>query len=366
MEEKYMWLWISYLKSMEITKLRELLDYYEEPINIFKDNQEEYKKILTEREYKVINKSRNLDALIKEYHKLQEKEITFIHCKEENYPKRLKNIPDYPYGIFVKGRLPQENAVNIAIIGARNSTFYGQELARMFGRELAKNGVNIISGLALGIDGCSHKGALEGKGYTLGVLGGGIDTVYPQENYRLYEDMKIHGGILSEYFPGFKPKGRWFPMRNRIISGLSDGILVIEAKHKSGSLITVDQGLEQGKNIYAIPGRITDVLSEGCNDIIRQGATLVSSPQQILEEFSFLINQENLSPPKYKSQQEKEKILANEEKIVYSCLSLEPKYIDIIVKESKMSISNTINLLYGLEMKGYVKQINSNYYMIVV
>ena len=198
---------------------------------------------------------------------------------------------DPPDILYVKGILSKKLNIynmNIGVVGARNASVYGRELASFFGRELAKEGINIISGLALGIDGMSHRGALYAGGYTVGVLGCGIDVIYPRENAELFFEMYKNGAVISEYGPGVIPNPGFFPIRNRIISGLSDGLLVVEARKKSGSLITADLALEQGKQVYAIPGRITDKSSECTNNLIRQGAMCVVSPKEIIEDLKRL------------------------------------------------------------------------------
>ncbi len=366
MEEKYLWYWFSQLKSKEVTCLNKLLEYYETPYNIFITEEKDYRSLITEREYGIIKNSKNYETIVDTYNRMEEQGIKYVSCEDAIYPHRLKHIPDKPYGLFYKGKLPSEDKISIAIIGARKATIYGREMATLFAKELSKEGVNIISGLAMGIDGCAHKGALEGNGYTAGVLGGGIDTKYPRENYRLYTEIEKTGGIISEFCIGTIPMPRLFPVRNRIISGLSDGILVVEAREKSGSLITVDQGLEQGKTIYAIPGKLTDDLSRGCNCIIRNGATLVTDPIQVLEDFDYMVEQYNqMNYFDYKKSQNKN-FLANEEKIVYSMLRLEPKHIDEIIREGNMSVQEALKVLFLLEDKGLIKQVIKNYFVITV
>lgn len=366
MEEKYMWYWLSQLKSKEVTCLNKLLEYYKTPYNIFITKECEYRSLITDREYDIIKSSKDYNSIVESYNQMEQLGIKYVSCNEEKYPGRLKNIPDRPFGLFYKGRLPDEENISIAIIGARRATIYGREMAAMFARELSHAGVNIISGLATGIDGCAHRGALESKGYTAGVLGGGIETRYPRDNYRLYLEMEKQGGIISEYCIGTIPMPRLFPIRNRIISGLSDGVLVVEAKEKSGSLITVDQGLEQGKIIYAIPGKITDDLSKGCNYIIRNGATLVLEPMQILEDFKYALQGYKQIEFFQCEKSQNKNSLANEEKIVYSMLRLEPKHIDEIIREGNMSVQEILNILYSLENKGLIKQVIKNHYIISV
>lgn len=217
------------------------------------------------------------------YHKLEEKHIRFTCIGHADYPHRLLNIPDAPYGIYYRGRLPESSRPAVATIGARNCSEYGRRMAQHFGSELAMMGVQVISGMARGIDGIGQKAALESGGYSLGVLGCGVDICYPEENRYLYDMLCRQGGVCSEYPPGTLPKNSLFPLRNRIISGLSDIVLVIEAKNRSGTLITVDMALEQGKEVYALPGRVTDALSEGCNHLLQQGAGIALSPQDMIK-----------------------------------------------------------------------------------
>ena len=220
----------------------------------------------------------------KQWEELNRRGITLLPLQEDTYPPALKNIPDPPAALFVKGSLPVPSLPPIAVIGARLCSDYGRYEARQFGIALARAGVQIISGMALGIDGIAQANALEAGGKTFAVLGCGVDVCYPPENKSLYDAIPSQGGLLSEYKPGTAPRSILFPQRNRIISGLSDLILVIEARQKSGTFITVDQALEQGKEVYALPGRICDRLSDGCNDLIRQGAGIATSPEDLLRD----------------------------------------------------------------------------------
>lgn len=220
----------------------------------------------------------------REYEELQTKGILFYPEYHPHYPVKLLSIPARPFGIFVKGKLPDIRQRSLAIVGARDCSEYGQYVARHFAEKMAQNGVAVISGLARGIDGIAQRAAMEAGGESFGVLGSGADICYPKSNEKLYRMCMERGGILSTYLPGTPPTPNLFPPRNRIISGLSDGILIIEAREKSGTIITADLALEQGKDVFVIPGRVTDRLSDGCNSLIRQGASLIQSPEQLLEE----------------------------------------------------------------------------------
>lgn len=220
-----------------------------------------------------------------EYERMCRRGICLVTKEETGYPDKLRTIPDAPRALYYAGKLP-DGGISVAIVGARECSEYGRYMARQFGKQLTEAGIRVVSGMARGIDGISQESALAEGGYSLGVLGCGVDICYPESNRELYERLLVQGGICSEYPPGTEPRAVLFPPRNRIISGLADAVLVVEAREKSGTLITVDMALEQGREVYAVPGRVTDPLSQGCNRLIRQGAGLVGSPQQLMEELA--------------------------------------------------------------------------------
>lgn len=218
------------------------------------------------------------------YGKLKRQGISYVSFLSPAYPERLRNIPDPPFGIYVKGALPQSEVPSVAIIGARACSEYGKRCARVFAEALSEAGVQIISGMARGVDGIGQERVAKLGGKTFAVLGNGVDVCYPEEHRELYQDIMRNGGIISEYRPGVAPRSNLFPERNRIISGLADLILVIEARRRSGTYITVTQALEQGKDVFAVPGRITDALSDGCNFLLKEGAGFAADPKCILQE----------------------------------------------------------------------------------
>ncbi|HAV27204.1 MAG TPA: DNA-protecting protein DprA, partial [Lachnospiraceae bacterium] len=191
-----------------------------------------------------------------------------ISRNSDMYPARFEGLSNMPEELYVMGSLPDENAPAVAIVGARMCSRYGHNTAFTFGKKLAEHGVSVISGMALGIDGAAQEGALSGGGKTYAVLGCGVDVCYPRSNKMLYDRIPERGGILSEFPPGTQPLPYNFPLRNRLISALADVVIVVEARKKSGSLITVDYALEQGRSVYAVPGRVGDALSDGCNYLI--------------------------------------------------------------------------------------------------
>lgn len=261
-----------------------LLKRYKTPEKIYTLKKEEilqikgFDEILAEN---IICKE-NRENVKREIDFMQKENIKILTIEDKAYPQILKTIYDYPVSIYIKGNEKILNMPAIGIVGCRESTSYGKKVAQYFAYHLSKRNISIISGLAKGIDSQSHIGAIKAKGITIGVIGNGLDMVYPKENQYLYDKIiEENGAIISEYPIGTKPEKMNFPARNRIISGMSKGILVIEAKKKSGTLITVDFALEQGRNVYVVPGNIDEMNSVGTNDLIKQGAQIVTSYRDI-------------------------------------------------------------------------------------
>lgn len=347
---------IPQLGAVSIRKLYECFHSFEAVFNI------EEKALISAGILKENQKNQFLDwkkrfsEAMQEYHGLEKRGIRFISILDPDYPERLRNIYDYPMGLYVMGRLPDQSRPAAAIVGARGCSAYGEQLSEKFANILAMNQVQIISGLALGIDGAAHRGALKADAPTFGVLGCGVNICYPSAHYTLYEEMVKNGGVISEFPPGTSPNARNFPVRNRIISGLADVILVVEAKERSGSLITAELGLEQGKEIFAVPGRITDALSRGCNQLIQQGAHVAISPNDILEYLGLKYQKELILYEKNING------LAKKEKMVYSCLDFRPKHLDEITESCGLSISECMGILLDLELGGYVFRSANHYY----
>ena len=309
-----------------------------------------------------IRESKNNWDILTEYEKLCEKKIKFTCYGDADYPERLAEIPDAPFALYYQGHLPSDEIPAVAIIGARACSEYGIYVAKEFGSKLAKMGIQIISGLAMGIDGVSQEAALLAGGESFGILGCGVDICYPKSNRHLFEKCKRQGGILSEYPPGTMPKAAFFPPRNRIISGLSDIVVVVEAREKSGTLITVDMALEQGREVLAVPGRITDSLSRGCNRLFRQGAGVAVSPLDIVEALSDLRYPFNIE----ETAREKEaktvsgqgsicvNSLSPQERQVYKQLEILPQTSEEIWEKmgTTLAIQEVMGILVELCLKG--------------
>ena len=277
--------------------------------------------------------------------------------QDKDYPRRLKHIYNPPYGIYYKGSLPPEKAFAVGVVGARNCSAYGRRAAQEIGFSLAKQGVSVISGMAAGIDGAGHQGALQAGGRTYGVLGCGVDVCYPAKHQNLYEAIPGKGGLLSEYPPKMKPLGFCFPQRNRIISGLSEAVIVVEAREKSGALITADFALEQGKEVYGVPGRLGDALSQGTNRLIGQGAGIFLSLEDFQKEMGIFTDFIEPAPRKEKLSLEKS------ERLVYSCLDLSPKNLDELMAETAFSFLELVEILESLTRKGCILEVYKNYFI---
>lgn len=358
MNEELYWFWFANIPGIGTRKGKILLQYFHTPEQIFYAKEKELCEIdgITVRDAKYICKAERKDLKGK-YMNLKKRGIEFVPLVSNEYPNRLKQIDDPPLAIYAMGHLPPEDKQSIAIVGARNCSYYGKEMAEYFAGVLAESGFSIISGMAKGIDGFAHWGAMRKNKETYAVLGTGVDICYPKCHTLLYQHIIQTGGIISEFLPGTTAAPWHFPMRNRIISALSDGILLVEARRKSGSLITVDAGLEQGKDIFAVPGRIGDEKSEGCNEMIRMGGNLVNSPQQIVEYYSLLFSSSN------KNHEKVNIFLETTEKIVYANLRCEPKHMDEIATQSGLTGTEVLKALISLENKSLCEEVMQNYYI---
>ena len=287
-----------------------------------------------------------------------EERIRQISSKSAEYPQKLNNYPKMPEILFAKGNLPDAKKPTAAIVGARACSPYGRIQAFRYAKILSSAGVQIISGMAYGIDAEAHKGALEGGTPTYAVLAGGVDICYPSGNRPLYARiLRENGGILSEQPPGMRARNYFFPARNRIISGLADLVLIVEAREKSGSLITAQWALDQGKIVYAVPGPVNEALSMGCHKLIYDGAGIAYSPEILLRELGF--NCEN----KVKSPEKNDLGLASDLKLVYSCLDVRPKSTDFLIQKTGLPPEKIGSLLLELKLSGLVREIGRHYYI---
>ncbi|OGH17244.1 MAG: DNA protecting protein DprA [Candidatus Levybacteria bacterium RIFCSPHIGHO2_02_FULL_40_18] len=292
--------------------------------------------------------------------KLRKAKVEFIPFGDRYYPKRLANIDSPPIGLFIKGNkklLGEPNA--IAVVGARKITSYGRQVTEDLVSELCSAGFMVVSGMALGVDGDAHKSAIDARGPTIAVLGCGVDCPYPRENEKLYEEILDSGGLaISEYPLGMPANAGTFPARNRLIAALSMAVLITEAAEDSGSLITAQCAVDQGKKVFAVPGPITSQMSKGTLKLLKQGANLVSSAEDILKELEVKIQK-----AKGKIESQKFKSLNKEERKIFECLENEGKTVDEISREAKISIAKLSTILSGMELKGIIANSNGKFSM---
>lgn len=286
--------------------------------------------------------------------------VGLLTFRDENYPENLLSIYDPPPFLFVKGETTKDDRNAVAIVGCRSASTYGKRITESIARELVKRGVTIVSGLARGIDSIGHVSALKEKGRTLAVFGSGLDVIYPPENRKLAERIRSSGALLSEFLMGTKPEGPNFPRRNRLISGLSLGVVVVEAGARSGALLTANSALEQNRDVFAIPGNLGSKTSEGTNRLIKQGAKLVTSVEDILEELKIATDVERSSAL---STQEDISRLSEKEKSLFQLITNEPHHIDKIAGLASVSVSDALTLLLSLELKGLVKQLSGKMFV---
>ncbi len=291
---------------------------------------------------------------------IEKNEVRLLTFKDDAYPENLRSIYDPPPFLFIRGEIKEEDKNAIAIVGCRSASGYGKQIAEKIGRELAKRGITIISGLAWGIDSIGHLAALQEKSRTIAVFGSGLDVIYPSENRKLTERIIKNGAIISEFLLGTKPEKQNFPKRNRLISGLSLGVVIIEAGARSGALLTAEHALEQNREVFAVPGNIGAKTSEGTNKLIKQGAKLVTSVEDILEELKIITTVQQ----KEKHGIEKDlSRLSEVEKNVYDLLKHEPHHIDKIAQDTSMSTSQALSALLSLELKGLIKQLSGKMFV---
>lgn len=288
--------------------------------------------------------------------KLEINEIKSISYYEDDYPKKLKNYDDAPFTLFYKGNiLPLNQGYNISIVGSRKYSNYGKDVTKIICKDLCANNINIISGMAKGIDTFAHESCLENKGYTCAVLGSGLDIVYPKENTKVFNELVRKGCVISEFLPGTQPYAHNFPLRNRIISAFSDIIIVIEAGEKSGSLITANLALEQGKDVMAVPGSIFSYESKGTNKLIKDGAFPLTCSDDIF----------NLMGIEMKNQKNTDVISLNNEtnKEIYSVINDSPLHINDIIKITNIDIKQLYGVLFELQIKNQILCLAGNYYV---
>jgi DNA processing protein len=352
-EEKGYWIWLSCIPEIGVKRFFYLIERFDTAKGVWNASDNDIRNCNNQIGYKAVNNildRRSSNYLEDAFSIINNGNMSIATLLDEEYPKLLKEIYDPPPVLYYKGNFPHPELPSIAIVGSRMPTSYGVQMAQILSRQLAEAGVVVVSGLARGIDTTAHAAALKAGGHTIGVLGCGVDVIYPPENSRYYTQMAQKGTIVSEYPPGTQPLASNFPARNRIISGLSKGVLVIEARKRSGTLITVDYALEQGRDVYAIPGNINNSCSQGTNQLLKEGAKPVTSVEDILEELNIDIQNANLN-------REKPLQLDFFEMQVYNALESGQKHIDELVNATGIEIDKLNSILMMLEIKGIIRQL---------
>ncbi len=347
------WIALSLLPEIGPVRARKLLAVFGTPEKIFEARPGDLLSV----EGIGINRMKNIkefslwEEVEKQVRVIEQKEIKAVCLDEADYPEMLREIEDAPIVLYVKGDIETQDRYAIAVVGSRRMTDYGASVADDISGELASMGFTVVSGMARGIDTLAHRAALKAGGRTFAVLGSGIDIPYPPENKALMDRIAGSGCVITEFPPGTSPDKENFPRRNRIISGLSLGVLVVEATSESGALITARYATDQGREVFAVPGNVVSPGSEGTNELIRRGAVLTRKAEDIVKELAPVLKGFIRSVEKMKTD------VTHEEMKLCNLLSGEPKQIDDISRESGLPTSEALGILLGLELKGAVKQI---------
>lgn len=371
-DKRLIWLFIQQSLGCGSHKVKDLLEKFETSEKFFKMGDKDWRdcKIFSKKElYKLSNFNFNKAEKLLKY--CEDKNYKILTIEDESYPFRLKNIYNPPALLFVKGNLPEiDNIVTISIVGTRNATDYGEKIAYNFANKLAHLGVIIVSGGAIGIDSFAQRGALAASGKVISVLGCGLDSNYLKANSKLRDYIAKNGSLVTEYLPSSSPLPRNFPLRNRIIAGLSLGTLVIEADLNSGALITAKWALEQNRDVFAVPGNITSRKSRGTNNIIKSGAKLVTCVDDLLEEYYDLCPKFNIvkkenekrKDKKFKKDRKKSKAeksfidsISKTARTLYDNLEEKPLHMDVLISKTGISVQNFLQAVTELELYNLIK-----------
>jgi DNA processing protein len=355
-DTKFTWLALKMIPNLGNITYKRLLDSFGDPANVFTADLKdlvEVEGLRVETAKRIVARAWEGDP-DEELRGLRKIGVRLINILDPSYPKDLREIHDPPPLLYLKGNNIPSNHTMVGVIGSRNPSHYGLKITEEICQGLAIRKIAVVSGMARGIDSAAHWGCLTGRGFTVAVLGSGIDIIYPESNRRLFDHIVERGSVITEFPLGTPPEPRNFPIRNRIISGLSKGVVVVEASKRSGSLITASLALEQGREVLAVPGSIESFKSTGTHLLIKQGARLVENADDILEELG-------LNYPYASQVTTKKKIalppLDEDERRVYEILGNYPIHIDQIVRNSEMDAAWVASILTRLELKGVIKQL---------
>ena len=356
-EVKY-WIGFNIVRGIGPARFQTLLDHFGDLHSAWEATADQLRAAgLDGRALKELLGTRQKLDLDVEVARLEKAGVRVLTWQSPDYPDRLRNIYHPPPVLYLRGSLAPADEWAVAVVGTRRATVYGKEATRHIAGELARAGVTVISGLARGIDTAAHQAALDAGGRTIAVLGSGVDVVYPAENRRLVQRILGQGAVLSEYALGRPPEAGNFPPRNRVISGLSLGVVVVEAGERSGALITADYAAEQGRDVFAVPGNMFNRASRGCNRLIQQGAKLVLSVEDILEELNLTMVAQQLELQAVVPENETESLVLN-------FLSSQPLHVDELVRQTGLPTSEVSSTLALMELKGMVRQVSGMNYVL--
>ncbi len=349
-------MWLSRIEGLGFKRVNQLLEHFGSAEAVFRADPQEIRKLrgFGEKFGELILSSRDEDILNDWIIELEEKEISFYSYWHPAYPKLLKEIYNPPLGIYVRGELPDDEIDTVSIIGARRCTRYGATVAYQIAKDLARSNIIVVSGMARGIDSEGHKGILDGGGKTIAVLGCGVDICYPEENHGLMERIISNGCVLSEFPPGTPPIPKNFPRRNRIIAGLSKMVVVVEAGKKSGTLITADYALDSGRDVFVVPGNVTSTLSQGTNDLIKQGCPVITEGNDILFELGIAYKEKEKAAFRKKTAAN----LGTEEKQLYDFIEEDtPITAETLCRKLHKNIQEVQYMLSLLELSGHIRKL---------
>jgi DNA processing protein len=353
---------LSMVPGVGAARLRLLVNHFGDPEKVMDASERELievdgidrsvaRKIISERDFE-----EDIQLQLSRLNKSEARIVTFW---DKDFPENLKKIYDPPVMLFIRGELSSSDKYSVAVVGTRNPTTYGKHVAEKFAAELAEHGIVVVSGLARGIDTISHTTTVRSGGRTIAVLGSGVDVIYPSENKRLAEQILVGGAIISEYYMGSKPDAVNFPRRNRIISGISLGTILVETDVNGGAMITASFALDQNREVFAVPGQVFERKGHGTNKLIKEGrAKLVEDISDVVEELRYKLRPILKDQPK---PQTKIQLSIFEQKI-FDVLSDDPIHVDVLSEKCKMSTSDILVQLLGLELKGVVKQLPGKYF----
>ncbi|MBW1679749.1 MAG: DNA-protecting protein DprA [Deltaproteobacteria bacterium] len=353
----FFWLALSRVPGVGNVIYNRLIEKFHAPENVFQSAPDELKKVegIRPKTIAAISNFKGNDWVKRELGQIEKLGITLLTLNDDLYPRILKAIYDPPPILYIKGELQEKDSLSLAIVGSRSASAYGKDITRRLARSLTQRGFTIVSGLARGIDTAAHKGALKAGGRTLAVLGSGIDVIYPRENNTLAENIAQNGAIISEFPFGTPPEAAHFPSRNRIISGLSLGTVIIEASFRSGSLITARLALEQGREVFAVPGNVDSPWSKGTNRLIKEGAKLIMDPEDIIEEVLPQYERSGRSEDRKPSEPIE---LTPESQKILDLIEANPVHIDTLIQKSGLPSGQVSSLLLDLELKSLVQQLS--------